>query len=138
LITFVDTNPLVALVDPADSLHATATRDLDRVRRHQLQLPVPVLAEAASLLPAPHLRARLAALIDAYRMAPADESDQVGLRAATFSWLARYGAHRPDWTDGYLCVLSLRDKAKVWTYDPEFYRIWRRADGSRVPLVSHP
>ena len=53
-----------------------------------------------------------------------------------FRWLDRYAEHEPDWADGYLAVVSSRErKAKVWTYDSEFRTTWRRLDGTRIPLA---
>jgi len=51
-------------------------------------------------------------------------------------WLRRYKDHRPDFTDAYLVNATLLDrKLSVWTYDSEFSTIWRRPDGSAVPLA---
>jgi len=34
-------------------------------------------------------------------------------------------------------VLASRDRrVRVWTYDDEFVTVWRRLDGSRVPLAN--
>jgi hypothetical protein len=53
-----------------------------------------------------------------------------------FDWMEKYADHEPDWTDGCLAVLCGRDRSlKVWTCDTEFRSIWRRPDGSTVPLA---
>ena len=53
-----------------------------------------------------------------------------------FEWLRRYASSRPDWTDALYVVLSGRDRSlQVWSYDSEFATIWRRPDGSRIPLT---
>ena len=53
-----------------------------------------------------------------------------------FDWLARHADHEPDWADGCLAVLSgLDTTARVWTYDSEFRTIWRRPDGTVIPLA---
>jgi len=53
-----------------------------------------------------------------------------------FDWLAKYREHEPDWADGYLAVLCSRNrKYKVWTYDIEFRTLWRRTNGSAIPLA---
>lgn len=51
-----------------------------------------------------------------------------------FEWLRRYAEREPDWTDGCLVVSATREQ-RVWTYDDEFRSVWRRLDGSRVPLA---
>ena len=134
----IDTTPLVALCDPRDGLHATALADLDRVaKRRPVVLCEPVLTEACFLLSHPVQRARLERLIDAIGMAPLAVEDQVGLRREVFAWLARYAEREPDWTDGYLAVVSERQKdARVWTYDREFRTTWRRPKGTRIPLAT--
>ena len=44
--------------------------------------------------------------------------------------------HEPDWTDGYLMALCARDRRlKIWSYDREFAELWRKVDGTRVPLA---
>ena len=44
-----------------------------------------------------------------------------------FDWLIRYEEHDPDWADGYLAVVSGKEKGcRVWTYDREFRTTWRR------------
>lgn len=53
-----------------------------------------------------------------------------------FEWLTKYAEREPDWADACLAVLSGRDsKLKVWTYDSEFRTIWRRPDGSAIPMA---
>jgi hypothetical protein len=61
------------------------------------------------------------------------------LYEAVFGWLERYADHEPDWADGELVVLSERIAGtKVWTYDTEFWKIWRSFKGKRVPLFVDP
>jgi predicted nucleic acid-binding protein len=126
----IDTNVLVALVLPKDPLHERATRDLERLVRQELVVLSVVLTEACFVLDAPGQRARLRALL-------------VGLRARqesepawepVFEWMARYADHEPDWVDACLVVMSDRER-RIWTYDEEFRAIWRRLDGSKVPLA---
>jgi predicted nucleic acid-binding protein len=63
--------------------------------------------------------------------------DESSLWQAVFEWLEKYNEHEPDWTDGYLAVVSAREsKSKVWTYDRGFKTTWRRPDGSRIPLAT--
>jgi predicted nucleic acid-binding protein len=127
----VDTNVLVALVLPKDRLHRRAKEDLERLTRHEFRVLPSILAEACFILGGRGARARLAELLAGIRARPATEPawDQV------FVWLAQYADHEPDWADGCLVAMSSKEQ-RVWTYDDEFRRIWRRLDGSRVPLVS--
>lgn len=129
----VDTNVLVALADESDPLHPVATRDLTRIRRKALGVTSVVLSECLSLMPPAYLRRRLAFL-----------TEQLAMRAVelespwwkeVFEWLDRYAEHEPDLADAQLAVLASRDKAHaVWTYDREFKDVWRRRDGSKIPL----
>jgi hypothetical protein len=52
-----------------------------------------------------------------------------------FEWLTtKYVDHEPAWADGCLAVLSGRHKdARVWTYDREFRKTWRRPIGTVIP-----
>lgn len=127
----VDTNVLVALVLPKDPLHERATRDLERLVRQELRVLPSVLAEACFLLGRREQRARLEELLTALRVRPAIEPAW----ERVFEWLARYGEHEPDWVDGCLVVMASRDH-RIWTYDGEFRAVWRRLDGSRVPLAA--
>lgn len=132
----VDTTPLVALVDPRDDLHARALKDLDRLARRQLAVCTPVLTEACFLLERAVQRARLEQLLRRLLIGSLQVSDELGLWLDVFRWLERYAEHEPDFADGYLAVLSGREKgARVWTYDQEFRTTWRRPDGSRIPLA---
>ncbi len=132
----VDAGPLVALCDPRDRLHRTALRDLDRLARRPLVVGGAVLSECCFLLPHPVQRVRLARLLISLAPKPYEGGDDPGLRAEVFEWLVRYGEHEPDWTDGWLAVVSGREmRWKVWTYDSEFHTTWRRPDGTRIPLA---
>lgn len=132
----VDTTPLVALVDPGDSLHARAMKDLDRLGRRQLSLCTPVLTEACFLLGHAIQRARLMEFLRRLPIHPVRMTDELGLWIDVFRWLARYSEHEPDLADGYLAVLSEREKgARVWTYDVEFRTTWRRPDGTPIRLA---
>lgn len=127
----VDTNVLVALVLQKDPLHERAAADLERFAGREIDVLPGVLTEAAFILTQPRQRARLQELLAATRARQGTEPpwNQV------FEWLVRYADHEPDWVDACLVVSSGRER-RVWTYDSEFRSIWRRADGSRVPLAS--
>lgn len=126
----VDTNVLVALVLRKDALHTRATRDLEKLVRQELRVLPSVMAETCFLLGEREQRGRLSDLLAAVRARPAPEPtwDHV------FEWLERYADHEPDWADACL-VVSASAERRVWTYDGEFRSIWRRLDGSRVPLA---
>jgi predicted nucleic acid-binding protein len=135
-VILIDTTPLVALCDPRDGLSSRAIADLDRVAKTEIVLCEPVLTEACFLLSHPVQRARLQRLVIEIGMSPLAIEDEKELRREVFGWLARYSEHEPDWADGYLAVLSGRQKgARVWTYDREFRTTWRRLDGTRIPLA---
>jgi len=136
-VILVDTTPLVALCDPRDRLHARVLADLDRIGRRPLVVCEPVMTEACFLLERALQRQRLDRLCRelAMRPLPTGESE-AGRWRDVFLWLERYAEHEPDWADGYLAVVSGRErKAKVWTYDSEFRTVWRRLDGTRIPLA---
>jgi predicted nucleic acid-binding protein len=135
-VILIDTTPLVALCDPRDGLHAKAIVDLDRVAKRAIVLCEPVLTEACFLLSHSVQRARLERLVVEIGMTPLAVEDLAALRREVFAWLARYAEHEPDWADGYLAVVSEREKAaRVWTYDREFRTTWRRPGGTRIPLA---
>ena len=132
----VDTAPLVALCDPRDSLNRVALRDLDRLSRQPLVACAAVLTEACALLAHAVQRRRLQRFVEEFSVAPYRVDDERRLWLEVFDWLDRYEEHEPDWADGYLAVLSGREhRFRVWTYDREFRTIWRRPDGTRIPLA---
>ena len=132
----VDTAPLVALCDPTDGLHATAVRDLDRLRRTPLVVCTPVLTEACFHLAREAQRQRLRRLLTEFSIVPYASDREGELWLDVLEWLARYAEHEPDFADGYLAVVSgIERRFKVWTYDSEFRTTWRRNDGTRIPLA---
>lgn len=133
----LDANPLIALVDDEDELHAAARRDLQGLPTGRLFLPISALAEACFGLPLPHERLGLRDLLHGLHIQfITDEGELVN---DVMDWLLKYAEHGPDWTDGCLAVLSARHpRWKVWTYDSEFWTTWRRPDGSRIPLAVRP
>jgi predicted nucleic acid-binding protein len=132
----IDTGPLVALCDPRDSLNAMALRHLKSLAKSQLALCEPVLTEACFHLSTRSQRSRLKLFIESLGILSVAVDDTRSLWAEVFEWLNKYADHEPDWADGYLAVLSGRDpKWKVWTYDKEFRTVWRRPDGSAIPMA---
>lgn len=126
----VDTNVLVALVLPKDPLHTRAKIDLKRLVRQEMRVLDGVMTETCFLLRKAAERDRLNDLLFALRARP--QSDPTWSRI--FPWLSRYAEHEPDWVDAVLVSLASREQ-RVWTYDEEFTTVWRRMDGSRVPLA---
>lgn len=132
----IDTTPLVALCDPRDSLNRTALRHLKALSRSPIAICEPVLTEVCFHLSTLSQRSRLQRTLEALDVLPVSVEDAQSLRKEVFDWLNKYGDHEPDWADGYLAVLCGRDrKYKVWTYDVEFRTIWRRPNGSAIPMA---
>jgi predicted nucleic acid-binding protein len=132
----IDTNALVGLVDHSDPLNRQAAADFGRLAKRDLFVISPVLTEAMHLLPGKPDRQRLVGLIDQFqiKICPIREGDQ--LWAEVFKWVLQYWEHSPDWADGMLAVMSGHEKKfRVWSYDREFKTIWRRPDGTRIPLA---
>lgn len=133
----LDTGPLVALCDPADALNDTAQRQLQRLARRPLVASLPVLVEACALLPHAVQRRRLRRFLTDFAVTAYRVDDEQALWLEVLDWLERYREHDPDWTDGYLAVVSGREaRARVWTFDREFRTIWRRPDGRPIPLAA--
>jgi predicted nucleic acid-binding protein len=137
-LILVDTTPLVALCDPRDPLHERALLDLGRVKREPLAVCESVLTEACFLLQHATQRQRLARLLA--ELPVLSTNDDIGeFRSHVFTWLNKYADQDPDWADGVLVVLSARlEGSKLWTYDTEFWTVWRNARGKRLSLFVDP
>ena len=132
----LDANPLIALANAGDQLHNRAMSDLRRLQRQSFFSTSTVLLEAFFALPDEMGRRRIAEIIEGMHIQPVAVVDDRGIWSDVFRWLAKYADHSPDWTDAHLAVLCGREKRfRVWTYDQEFRKIWRRPDGSRIPLA---
>jgi predicted nucleic acid-binding protein len=135
-VILIDTGPLVALCDARDGLHARARADFSKLGAERFGVCTPVVAEAVFHLRAGPQRVRLRELLvslDAAFLFPSGEDE---LWSGAFDWIAQYAEHRPDLADAYLVLMSGEVRhARVWTYDEEFRTIWRRPDGSAVPLA---
>ena len=132
----VDSNVLIALCDERDELHLRAARDLDAMGDERLYIPEPVLVEVMFAMQPEYLRRKLVRIIDLWQIEPWAEGDLRRLWSRALAWSLEYGEHRPDWADAYTAMLSDRHRGvKVWTYDEEFRTIWRRSDGSAIPLA---
>jgi len=135
----VDTTPLVALCDSRDSRHPDAVRHLERLASAGLCTCEAVLVEACFHLPHREQRRRLTAVLDALTITPVSGAGDPDYWSEVLAWLTKHAEHEPDWADACLAVLSGRDRRlKIWTYDREFRTIWRRPDGSAIPLAVRP
>jgi len=68
------------------------------------------LTEATFLLRRSAHRARLRDFLTEFSVLAYRTDDELHLWDDVFDWLARYEAHDPDWTDGYLAVVSGRER----------------------------
>ena len=132
----LDTAPVVALCNPRDALNRRALHDLDRLARESFVLCPPVLTEACLLLSHRVQRERLRRFLAEFSVTPYRSEDESQLWLEVFDWLIRYEERDPDFADGYLAVVSGKERgSRVWTYDGGFRTTWRRPDGTRVPLT---
>ncbi len=107
--------------------------------RPPLLLTSVVLSEACFFLSEPFQRALLRRTIATLGIKACSIPDEDDFWQELFDWLDKYSDHAPDAADGFLVVLSHRNrKLRIWTYDSEFWTIWRRPDGSRIPLAVRP
>jgi predicted nucleic acid-binding protein len=135
-VILIDTTVLVALCDPRDALHKTALRDLKALARAPFAVCEAVLAESCFHLSADSQRQRLKRILEELDVQMVPINDGRVLWTEVFDWLNKDADHAPDWADGYLAVLSGHDrKSRVWTYDIEFRKIWRRPNGSSIPMA---
>jgi predicted nucleic acid-binding protein len=135
-VVLVDAGPLVAICDARDSKHRTAVRQLESLAPDGLLVCDAVLTETCFHLPHRNQRLRLGALLCDLPIEPFPESQNRAVRDQVFEWLIKYADHEPDWGDAWLAVLSGQFKRmKVWTYDREFRSMWRRPDGTAIPLA---
>ncbi len=132
----VDTTPLVALCDARDSQHPTAVKELGKLAQAELCTCEAVLVECCFHLPHREQRQRLHALLDALAISSLPGHCNRDFWSDVLGWLAKYAEHEPDWADACIAVLSGQDRRlKVWTYDREFRTVWRRPDGSAIPMA---
>jgi predicted nucleic acid-binding protein len=136
-VILIDTTPLVALCDERDQHHARALRDLNRLStKGGFVTCAAVLTESCYHLSSGYGRRRLTDVFADLSIAPVAEESKADVWAEVFEWLLRYAQHAPDLADGMLAVLSGRHRGmRIWTYDSEFGKIWRRTDGTRIPLA---
>ena len=133
----LDTGPMVALCDRRDRQHDTAVRELGTLSGEGFGTCEAVLAEAHFHLHRPAQRQRLRVLIKDLRLAVLPEGKAPPLWPPVLDWLQRYEEHEPDWADACLAVLSAAvPTARIWTFDREFHAIWKRPDGTAIPVVA--
>ena len=132
----IDTGPLVALCDARDSKHRLAVQQLESLTANAFGTCDAVLTEACFHLPYTSQRQRLKGLLLELDIEPVPADPDARFWSDTLEWLERYAEHEPDWADACLAVLSGRDRhTKVWTYDLEFRTIWRRPNGTAIPMA---
>jgi predicted nucleic acid-binding protein len=135
-VILIDTTPLVALCDARDAKHRTAVKHLESLATEEFAACDAVLTEVALHLPHRSQRQRLRALLHDLPVQPVPVIHEPRLWQEIVDWLVKYADHEPAWADAYLAVLSGRDSAvKIWTYDKEFRTIWRRPNGTLIPLA---
>jgi len=133
----IDTGPLVALCDARDRKHKLAVRQLQTLSDDHFATCDAIVTEACFHLPHRNQRQRLRALLRELDIEPLPSRLDAGFWSDTFDWLTHYAEHEPDWADACLAVLSGRDRyVRVWTYDHEFRTIWRRPNGTVIPLAT--
>jgi len=132
----VDTTPLVALCDDRDSRHGLAEAQLRKLASAKFCTCEPVLMESCFLLRHAYERERLKEVLDGVAISSILGTCDRHFWSDVLDWLAKYAEHKPDWADACIAVLCGRDTTlRVWTYDQEFRTIWRRPDGSAIPLA---
>jgi predicted nucleic acid-binding protein len=131
----LDSNVLIALVDQRDSKRVRAVGDLAKLHRRGLLLTWPVVTESLHFLKRRDQREYLRELIE-YTPLGFLRAEDEPVFADLMNWLLRYADHEPDLADGYLVLATAKNnRLRVWTYDYEFSAIWRRPDGSAVPMA---
>lgn len=133
----IDAGPLVALCNERDALHTTAMAELAEMKDAPFAVCEAVLVEACFQLMHTSRRRRLRTLLTEFDIDTAGNTADPAFWADAFNWMEKYAEHAPDWADACISVLSGLDrKLKVWTYDREFRTVWRRPDGSAIPLAT--
>jgi predicted nucleic acid-binding protein len=132
----IDTGPLVALCNPRDALRQAAIKQLQSLAREGLCVCESVVVEACFHLRSGPQRQRLREILHQLHVTATPQTGDLAFWHDVLEWLQKYADHTPDWTDACIAVLCGRDpKLKVWTFDREFSKVWRRPDGSAIPLA---
>jgi predicted nucleic acid-binding protein len=135
-VILIDTSPLVSLCDDRESSHRKTVEQLQSLSTRDFAVCDAVLAEACFHLPHRSQRQRLQGILRALDVRPLPPASEPAFWSDVVEWLIKYADHEPDWADACIAVLCGRDKAlKVWTHDREFRTIWRRPNGTVIPLA---
>jgi predicted nucleic acid-binding protein len=138
-VILIDTGPLVALCDERDSRYEIAIERLEELAKADLAICDAILGEACFHLPRRIQRQRLQTWLDEFDVVSLPADADASFRSDVFAWLLKYAEHEPDWADACIAVLCGIDRSlSVWTFDQEFHTIWRRPDGTRIPLAVTP
>jgi len=136
-LILVDTGPLAAICHPNDQNHTRAWEELKSLGNQRFLVCAEVLVECCFHLPLWRQRKRMKDLLEEIDAESPAEAYELSIREEVFEWLGKYEDHSPDWTDGLLVVVSGKNpRYRVWTHDREFKTIWRRPDGTVVPLAA--
>ena len=131
----IDTNRILAFLDPDPPSRRQVQTEFVPISNMPIGIITPVLMESTHFLPKRHQRAALRLLLSRLdvQFIPVDRLVESG---AVLDWMMNYADQKPDFADACLVLLtSVRSRMKIWTNDSEFTTIWRRPDGSRVPLA---
>ena len=126
----VDTGPLIALFDPADSAHARCVRVL-RTIEEPLATTLPVLTEAFHLLTPVSIGAqRLMDFLAENGLLVAHLDDEAVLRA--FELMLEYGDSPMDFADASLVTAAERERIRrIFTLDRNDFATYRVRRGHR-------
>jgi predicted nucleic acid-binding protein len=131
----IDTNVLLALMSRDDDNYAAAARQAPAMRDAGIVLTLPVFAELTHFSRFPQRYSKLEALMELLDIR-FERSEHLIQFPEALAWLKRYASHKPDYADAHLVLLTAKHKnSKVWSFDKEFRTIWRRPDGSAVPMA---
>ena len=131
----IDTNVLLALMSRDDDHYAAAAKQAPAMREAGIVLTLPVFAELTHFSRFPSRYQKLEALIKLLAIRY-DRSEHLVEFSEAFAWLKLYASHKPDYADAHLVLLTTKLKnCRVWSFDKEFRTIWRRPDGSAVPMA---
>lgn len=131
----LDTNVILALLSPEERERRRVLEQWSRIRKQRLVLVSPVVIEVTHFLHKAYQLSAFSELMDQIGVEYLP-SENVVAWPDVVQWMMQYQQHEPDYADAHLVLLSAAiDKAKVWTNDSEFRTIWRRPDGSPVPLA---
>lgn len=132
----IDTGPLVALCDARDGKHRLAVKHLESLAANVFGTCDAVLAEACFHLQHGSQRQRLRGLLRQLDVERVLADLDASFWADTMEWIEQYAEHETDWADACLAVLSGGDRRiRVWTYDREFRTVWRRPNGTAIPMA---